>query len=403
MRNPRRRHHAGESVTELRRTRRVGEGMGSLRRALPALIVAASAAACGGRPAPLAPRAAPPITVEIAPSQALAPADPPAIVPAGGLVLLRPDATVLDAPDERATRSELLRYGALAHAHALELAHPARVVGRAGPYYALATGAPPEGTCYAPRRGIFAELSLTVFVHRDDLLPVLTRPIEQRSGESLVKLDAGVALGPPSRRPGEAHHREAAVAPLSVSVLVPDDAVGLVFHADRAPAPTLTPDAELPGTCAEGACLMWIEGDASARITGPGPLPVARLARHDERTLVRALAPCIEVHATVRERALQPLPDTHTGQGFGTACGGFTAEDFAARAGARVYWPDGRVAGEIGPNRVWMHRYLSDVVGGRRCFKRHPTERLSCGSEGAYLRVCLDDQDIPTIGATRAP
>lgn len=92
------------------------------------------------------------------------------------------------------------------------------------------------------------------------------------------------------------------------------------------------------------------------------------------------------------------MPKSNVGHGYGTACGGFTRDDFVVHPEAKAYWPDGRPAGAVGSERMWMHESLSDVVGTRRCFKRHPTLRTSCGSEGKYLRVCFDEADLARIG-----
>jgi hypothetical protein len=365
--------------------------------ALGALLSASTACS----PPPQAPtvEAAPPDAHDV--RSATPASELPPIVAASGIVLMRPDAMVLDAPKEGATASELAPYGALQHLYALQAAHPARVVGRAGRYYAIATGEPLEGTCYPEHTWLFSGISLTVFVHEDDLFPVLTRPLERKVDGTLVKLDPGVALGPPSRRGGDAHLRDVGAAPLLLSLLVPDDAVGFSYQGGKqGKAPSAgKADAQLMGTCENKYdCHLWMGGDAAGHISGPGTIQVRRIERQGERTLVSVTGACVEVHATVNERALRPLPESNVGYGYGTACGGFTRDDYVVRPGAKAYWPDGRVAGALGPKRMWMHKILSDQVGGRRCFKRHPTAKASCGGEKKYLRVCFEESDVGLIG-----
>ena len=153
--------------------------------------------------------------------------------------------------------------------------------------------------------------------------------------------------------------------------------------------------------------MFRFQGDAAARLNIFTTTQVARVEQRGDSTVVAMTGTCVQIQAEVNEHALRPLPETGVGSGYGSSCGGFVPDDFVAPAATKVYWPDGRIAGRVGSQRMVFHRYASEQEGARRCFKRHPTDGSTCGSEGKYLSVCFDDRDLGSVAdlnrARRAP
>jgi len=316
------------------------------------------------------------------------------LVATDGFVLLDPKAVVREAPRANARGSDI-DYGYVTnYPFTYGKPRPARVVGRSGAFYAIASG-PGPGHCY-PHRGVFQEFEVVVYVHESDVVDTVTRPVHLTFADGTsLRLSPGVALG--SARPSGM--RTVFADPLEIVAEVPDDAVGPVYRPALVVANVPPSDAEIQH-CRDESCRLEI-GEARARIATEY-IEVATLERRGAAAFVGLAAPCAAVRARVSSEVLRPLPESRTLQGMGHGCGGVTDNDFVAPPEAEVFWPDGRVAGRVGRHRVYLHRHQSRVVGARRCFKRHAAEGYTCGSEGKYLELCVDESRLSTIGSYRS-
>jgi hypothetical protein len=323
----------------------------------------------------------------------------PPIEPLKGVVLLKGEARVLNAPFPDAEGAPIDSSSAIGHAFPLRSGRPVPIVGKAGRYYVIPSG---EGAESCGKKGmLLPDFAVTLYVHEDDLLPVLVRPLQWTGAlGTSARFEAGAPLGEPGgARPG-AHFRTIETEPLKMTFLVRDDAVGLVIPPKRSETPPLSPNATLGAPCTQhhGGCWMGFVGEAFATLTGWTDVRKVE-PRDDNRVLVELGGPCVRARAEVFANDLRPIPSNRSMSGYGCGCGGFVVgQDFDVAGNTTVYWRDGRIAGRV-KQPLSLHRHLSTMVDGRRCFRRHPTERYAHNSDAELLNVCFDPSALSALEA----
>jgi len=122
--------------------------------------------------------------------------------------------------------------------------------------------------------------------------------------------------------------------------------------------------------------------------------------RHSHDARVTLTGSCAELQALVPREAVVGMPETTTGYGYGTTCGGvLPGVDFQVEPEVPVFWRDGRPAGRtLRPSS--LHAYARKDVGELACFEQSPN-RFGCGSE--RVELCFRHNDLAVIPVRRPP
>ena len=357
---------------------------------LAAVLGGVAASGCGSshpRSPAAAPRAA-------APPVALA--EPSHPVRAGELVLVRRDAWLAsdvgpDAPRARAFRDagpgQTLLF---------------RVVASDGDIVQVENLTPPEAvaseSCNDDVAERLAVYRLRLFVHRGDLVRVTARPFAARFADGTgVALAGGVALGPPRRAAaGAGLIYPTWAGDAEVEVALPPGAVAFSYAA-RGDNPE-NAAAVLPGAH-EGSFGVLHAGARGKLGAGLGlalrarkALNISAQVRRGEHWLASITARCTRVEALVAVADVDPSASTLSGSGGGWGEGCSHAP--SAHPGIKVYWADGRVAGEV----LEEHQLCGGITerGDLTCTRRR---LLDVGDDApdarSYaLEVCFKKRDL---------
>ncbi len=262
----------------------------------------------------------------------------------------------------------------------------AAVARRSGPFVGLETRPVTyeETGCHAAtgRSTLFQGFALRVWVHEDDLVDVLTGPVEQELDGSHLTLLPGVAVGP-------AHEgvRRVAHDSMTLTVPIPDASVGKIFQAPVAPHA----EALDSHVCAQAPCSLKLAPQALLELEDSVGLEV--LERNGKSASVVVRTRCIAVTTVI------PSADVLPGQAprfyGGSACGGYSVgKDFLAWPGAPVEFADGTRAGVVGKRGALLRRYNRKEEPDRACFARGPLDDMDCSQVDQHLTLCMPLDEV---------
>jgi hypothetical protein len=315
-------------------------------------------------------------------------------VPASGFVLLRYDARLRAAPRGDAPYAALSDPSPDLHVDPLHATQVAKVVARSGAYVGVATGpvTREESGCHRSigREQVYRGFDIVVWVHEDDLHPVIVEPFEATFDVGGAELSPGLAAGPPPRR--GPRYRTVLAGPMAITLEVPDFAVGLVYQ--PGPPRALSGTHHLPQRCDGAPC--HVEPGWQARVDLHDGVALAVLERGDPHTDVELHTYCAVVRgATLTANIIQaPLGSG----GGGSACGGYSRKrDFRVRTGAPVHFADGTPAGTVAEQGALV-RGRQRVDGGERaCFRVGPGGMGGCEAPNRHLTLCFAPEDLTPL------
>ncbi len=326
---------------------------------------------------------------------AVAVAEPSYAVHAGELVLLRRDGWLASDVGPDAPRARAFRDAAPGQTLLF------RVVASDGDVVQVENLTPPEAvateSCNDDVAERLAVYRLRLFVRRDDLVRVTARGFAERFADGTgVALAGGVALGAPRRAAGGGLVYPTWAGDAEVEVALPPGAVALSFAA-RGDNPE-NADAVLPGE-SEGPSSVLHAGARGQLGAGLGLALRARKAlnisgqvRRGNAWLASITARCTRVEALVAVADVEPSASTLGGSGGGWGEGCSHAP--SAHPGIKVYWADGRVAGEV----LEEHQLCGGITerGELSCTRRR---LLDIGDDDpdarSYaLEVCFKKRDL---------
>lgn len=235
---------------------------------------------------------------------------------------------------------------------------------------------------------------LQLHVAESDLVSVTTRRVGVDFGDGTrVDLLAGVPL----RRDGTGWTAE--LTGLSMSVTLPDDAVGRYYDPGDRSFGDVTPEPLAAGDDRLVYDRTHELTDAQLEQTGFDPHVVATYGRRTDagRTLADVRLRCASIRAIVPSSRLGPVPEAAlvgvlSGSGaFGMigALGGPSTPTWQVRRGATISWRDGGIAGLVEHDHTFTS--APEVVDARRCFA------VELGA-GSVLPLCFEAsavEDVP--------
>lgn len=244
--------------------------------------------------------------------------------------------------------------------------------------------------CYQGLTGL-DQVALTLHVARADLAPTTPREITKTYPDgTAVTLRAGVALGPAAAR------RAVLADGVNLSLPLDDRDVGLAYE------PSVALDADDQAAlgeimAAQDAKLRFGDGEVGAR---EHPMQVSKQEPAGADVLVTLPLPCLELRVLTS-------PDKIGDDSWIEAGVGVPAwSTHAARAGATIYWPDGRVAGKtiaetplVRSDAEWEEQALgvTRMSSGYSCYwlrVRDPDGTQDPVEVESMLRVCFSGKDV---------
>lgn len=244
--------------------------------------------------------------------------------------------------------------------------------------------------CYKGHEGLDT-VELTMHVARADLAATTEREVTVSYPDgTAITLRAGVALGPTGPR------RRVLADGVSLSLVLGEQDVGQAYQ----PSVALDADdqAVLGETMvAEDAELRFGDGKVEAR---EHPLQVAKQTPAGADVLVTLPLPCLELRVLTSPDAIGD--DSWIEAGVGVTP--WASE--TARAGATIYWPDGRVAGKtiadtalVRSDADWERDALgvTRMSAGHSCYwlrVRDVDGNVDPPEVESMLRVCFDGDDV---------
>lgn len=307
-------------------------------------------------------------------------------VAADGYVLVRHDAWVRAAPTMEAERARLMTLDPNEDPDPLRLHQVAAVAERNGPFVRLQTRpiTYDDAGCHAAtgRATLFQGFELRVWVHEDDLVEVLVRPVEHEFEGSHLALLPGVAVGPVHEGVRRVAHDS-----MTLTAAIPDASVGKIFQAPFAFHPELL-DSHL---CAEAPCSLKLAPQAQLELEDSVGLEV--LERDGEAATVALRTRCVAVTTVIPFADVLPgRPPRFAG---GTACGGYSiGKDFLAWPGALVEFADGTRAGAVGKRGALLRRHNRKDDPERACFARGPLDDMGCAGGDQHLTLCMPLDEV---------
>ncbi len=287
----------------------------------------------------------------------------------GEMVLVWRDAPLRDAADEEAPWVRVSRPLAR-NAPRSDMFLPMRWVRDAGDFVEVETvEAPPDGSvhCYAGHLGL-DPLKLRMFVKREDLAPVTTRPLILLDAIGRVSLPAGIAV--PTAGP-----RFTTVDGFALTLPVPPDAIGTRYQ------PTPQFDVSTPVGEVKGALRLPGQKRAEGK---PPPVFAQRKAARGVEAILRTR--CAEFAVVVPSvRAVSANSE------IGALGGVVNDPRFSARAGATVRWLDGRVAGTVRSKLLLRAPFRDEPL--RACFR----VVFDDGRDDGALSLCFDRRDLSIV------
>lgn len=296
-----------------------------------------------------------------------------AILPPGTELRMLPDAT---APS--VALPELAPHASSASLPPVPRGYLVMITGTDSDFLEVETLRPPEGErhCEEPLPALEG-FRLRFYVPADAPARVTTRALRIDGAEGT---ELALAPGTPLR-PRATGRFVAEGNGVRVEVALPDDAVGRSYEPEA--SPTERPATEhLPAGARltfDGSPLQGAE-----RLPGAPTVEVLDHRRDADGVLARVSAGCLSLQVRSSAEPLPPevvaaaTPPSPSGPGISSRT------EYEPRAGATVYWPDNRVAGQV----AHEHRFTEapTEAGSRRCFE------LALG-DGA-LPLCFDPGDI---------
>lgn len=248
-------------------------------------------------------------------------------------------------------------------------------------------------------------MKLRFHVRRDDIFPVLTKPVQATYPDgTAVSLKPGVALGPADRSGNRWIH----VHWLELRMKIADGFIGLSYEPVDM-FETLGPDNPralvLNSRVFRDEALFFANG----RVIGPKPLgknvvsPIEYVSviedRGDDR-LIELSKPCIKVRALAATKYASDLGAAFAGilGSINKDLTGFQGTPRAAQ-GSSIFWRGGRSAGTV-VKAIGFHDEV-ETDGDRRCFRISTRDRYIEGPDGRrrtepvrFLELCFDPAAI---------
>ena len=222
---------------------------------------------------------------------------------------------------------------------------------------------------------------LRLFVRRGDVLRVTARPFAAEYADgTAIGLAGGVALAAPTRRVGGALVYTAQLPDAALEVALPEGAVARSYAA-RGPQPRAAAVSEAPWSLRKAAVMQVGGLDVQAL----EPLDLVDRRQLGARVLATIEPPCALARglAARGDLELRRGGTLTTGGGWGEGC----SHAYDAKVGIKVYWADGRVAGEV----LEQHQLCGNLSerGNLQCYRRvvEQTPEIS-------LEVCFDQKDL---------
>ncbi|MEM7151716.1 MAG: hypothetical protein AAF799_02695 [Myxococcota bacterium] len=303
-----------------------------------------------------------------------------------GFVLLRPDARVRIAPNETAQSSPLRPPDAAEHLQPQRNLVVVRATRRRGDYYGILSGPQNyESTgCHAGHSSLLRGVDVSLWVHRDELQPVLTERFRARFGTMWVELWPGL---PVSSSPEPSDERvEVTTDTMTITVPIAADSIGWVYR---------------PIYSSVGEVQRFVDPDCGDACDLPGNDEVSvtlhkhTRARRVMDTQVELRAPCARVRGETEGVEYSVAPPLI---GKGTTCGGFGPRDLVAHAHTPIWFSDGTPAGDVGAHRLLLHDHRRRTEGSRFCFDFDPRGRTVCQHTAeSAITLCFDPEDLHSL------
>lgn len=307
-------------------------------------------------------------------------AEPPQPEPPTGYALLPPGTELRRVPDAAAPPVALPKLEPVASSASLPPVPRGWVVmvtGTDGDFLEIETLRPPEGERHCEEALPALEgFRLRFYVPADAPARVTTRALRIDGAEGTeLALPPGTPLRPRAvgRFVAEGHG-------VRVEVALPDDAVGRLYEPEPSPPPRPATEQLPAGT---GLTFDGSPVPGAERLPGAPTVEVIDHRRDADGVLARVRAGCLSLQVRSSAEPL-PLETVATAAPSPSGPGISSRTEYEPRAGATVYWPDNRVAGQV----THEHRFIEapTETGSRRCFD------LALG-DGA-LPLCFDPGDI---------
>jgi hypothetical protein len=254
----------------------------------------------------------------------------------------------------------------------------------------------PWGSRHCRPRGFFGEVAMRLYVAREDLVPVLTRPLVAAFDDGTrAELRPGTPLSDalpesdPTGRPRRVAFSDVAEIPVGV----PDDAVGLVYdeppprHVPPAARRALSPDAELTF---DGRALK--QGARWGGYDPSGAHWVYAETAVDGGVLVDLEGTCGRFRARVDGGAVRAAEEPHDVDLPAWAAWAGDPPLRTIRKGAAVTWRDGSPAGVARVDTKLEDEGVAD--GARRCFDELLGPSSARGAPESTLRFCAAEADV---------
>ncbi|MCC6998423.1 MAG: hypothetical protein IT370_27675 [Deltaproteobacteria bacterium] len=329
---------------------------------------------------------------------AVAVAEPSYPVRAGELVLVRRDAWLASDVGPDAPRARAFKDAAPGQTLLF------RVVASDGDIVQVENLTPPEAvateSCNDDVAERLAVYRLRLFVHRADLLRVTARPVAERFSDGTgVALAGGVALGAPRRAAaGGRLVYPTWAGDAEVEVALPPGAVASSYAA-RGDNPE-NAAATLPGEHAGSSGVLHagargrLGGDLGLGLRARKALNISGQVRRGDAWLASLTARCTRVEAlvAVADVDLGASSLGGSGGGWGEGC----SHAPSAHPGIKVYWADGRVAGEV----LEEHQLCGGITerGDLSCTRRRLLDVGLTDDEpdarSYALEVCFKKRDL---------
>jgi TonB family protein len=356
---------------------------------------------CGGCDRESDAEAPPAEAVVAAPSAEVPPtvaAPVPSEPPPRGFAIVRAGAPLFSAPQDAAAIGSLPAAAAIAPGDPALVPAPTSgfvftVVGTKDEFVAIESLVDASQHC-APVLARWSDLRVALFAHESDLVDVTTKRVEHAFADGTrVVLAPGVAIGDTPTGAGE---RVVDGGDIGLELPLPTDAIGKYYEPVARPSETANDRASGALAYGQGRPL----GPASALLHDEeGTLVFERKPDADGRALVRVATRCAGVWAladagTVAEAGTRALGlyamKSATSPGVLSMLAAAESVRTELRAGAPLWWPDGRAAGLV--ERTVDTPTRPRAVGERACIVV-PLQ----GSQTTGPELCLATTDMKTI------
>jgi hypothetical protein len=244
--------------------------------------------------------------------------------------------------------------------------------------------------------GYFGDLTVRVFVAREDVAPVLSRSVASDFEDGTrVELRAGVPVSEPvpESAPAGTSKRVASFDGFALPLAIPDDAVGYAYGEpkERAPSET-TPDALDVQTDLTLDGHAWKQAFTSLGEAGLDGLLRRRVFAREERggvALVDLESSCARYRVRVPPSAIVPAVNSPP-EDLGVRT--LPRRAYRVKEGASLTWTDGSPAG-VARAAVWLEEE-GFASGTRRCFEFKLDPDSPPDTPEASLVVCAEQADL---------